>query len=57
MPSDELSEVPMQPKQPGVNFTSANGNPMANHGRKDVQSIPFDFWESEMGYPFQGQAE
>ena len=57
MPADELSEVPLQPKEQGVNFTSANGNPMANHGRKDVQFIPFDFWESEMGYPFHGQAE
>ena len=57
MPCDELSEVPLQTKEQGVNFTSANGNPMANHGRKEVQFVPFDFWGSVMGYPFQGQAE
>ena len=56
MPSDELSEVPLQPREQGINFTSANGKPMANHGRNDVQFIPYDFWEAEYGYPFQGQA-
>ena len=56
MPCDGLSEVPIQPREQGVNFTSANGKPMANHGRKDVQFIPFDFWEAEFGSPFVGQA-
>ena len=57
MPNDKLSEVKLMPKEQGVNFTSANGKPMANHGQKDVQFVPFDFWESVTGYPFQGQAE
>ena len=57
MPNDKLSEVQLMPKEQGVNFTSANGKPMANHGQKDVQFVPFDFWESVTGYPFQGQAE
>ena len=56
MPCDGLSEVPIQPREPGVNFTSANGKPMANHEWKDVQFIPYDFWEAEFGYPFVGQA-
>ena len=56
MPCNGLSEVPIQPREPGVNFTSANGKPMANHGGKDVQFIPFDFWEAEFGSPFVGQA-
>ena len=56
MPCNGLSEVPIQPREPGVNFTSANGKPMANHGRKDVQFIPYDFWEAEFGSPFVGQA-
>ena len=57
MPAAGLSEVALQPKEQGVNFTSADGSPMDNHGRKDVQFIPFEFWESETGYPFRGQAE
>ena len=57
MPAAGLSEVPLQPKEQGVNFTSADGSPMDNHGRKEVQFIPFEFWESENGYPFRGQAE
>ena len=57
MPADGLQEVPMQAKDVGVNFSSANGKPMANYGKKDVQFVPADFWESEFGYPFQGQSE
>ena len=57
MPSEELLELDMMPKEPGVNFTAANGKPMANHGRKDVQFVPFEFWEAEYGFPFQGRAE
>ena len=57
MPEKGLSEVPMQEKEQGVNFSSANGKPMANHGRKEVQVVPFDFWEAEFGYPFVGQSE
>ena len=57
MPAAGLSEVPLQPKEQGVNFTSADGSPMDNHGRKEVQFIPFEFWESETGYPSRGQAE
>ena len=56
MPVGALPEVEIQPKQQGVNFTAANGKPMANHGKKDILFIPFDFWESEFGFPFQGQA-
>ena len=57
MPAKALSEVPMQPKEVGAKFSAANLKAMENHGRKDVQLIPFDFWEAEYGYPFQGQAE
>ena len=57
MPSEELLELDMMPKEQGVNFTAANGKPMANHGRKDVQFVPFEFWEAEYGFPFQGRAE
>ena len=56
MPCEGLSEVPLQPREQGINFTSANGKPLANHGRKDVQFIPYDFWEAEFGSPFVGQA-
>ena len=55
MPVQELTEVPMQSKEPGVNFTYANGKPMANHGRKDIQFVPFVFWV--FGYPSVGLAE
>ena len=64
MPSAELPETPMMPKEQGVNFTSANGKPMANHGRKDVRFVPFQSWEAVTGCkwegedtPFRGQAE
>ena len=64
MPAAELTETPLLPKEQGVNFTSANGKPMANHGRRDVQFVPFQSWEAVTGYkwegentPFQGQAE
>ena len=57
MPSEKLQGLEMMPREPGVNFASANGKPMANHGRKEVQFIPFYFWEAEYGYPFQRQAE
>ena len=56
MPCEGLTEVPLQPREQGINFTNANGKPMANHGRKDVQFIPYDFFEAEYGYPFVGQA-
>ena len=45
MPAKALSEIPMQPKELGANFKSATGKPMENHGRKDIQFIPYDFWE------------
>ena len=57
MPAHGLPEVPMQEKEKGVNFSSANGKAMANHGRKEVEFVPLEFWEAEYGYPFQGQAE
>ena len=57
MPEHGLSEVTMQEKEHGVRFSSANRKEMANHGRKEVQFVPLDFWEAEYGYPFQGQAE
>ena len=57
MPAHGLSEVPMREKEKGVNFSSANGKPMANHGRKEVEFVPLEFWEAEYGFPFQGQAE
>ena len=57
MPHTGLDEVPMQAKDENVNFSSANGLPMANYGKKDVQFVPADFWESEYGYPFQGQSD
>ena len=56
MPANGLSEVPMREKERGVNFSAANGKPMANHGRKEVDFVPLEFWEAEYGYPFQGQA-
>ena len=55
-PEGVLTEVPLQPELPGVNFKAANGKPMVNRGRKDIQFAPYDFWEAEMGFPFQGQA-
>ena len=37
-------------------FVGANGKPMGNYGRKNVQFIPLEFWEAEFGSPFQGRA-
>ena len=56
MPAKALPGVQIQPKEPGVNFTSANGKPMDNHGRKDVHFVPYVLLESEFDNPFQGQA-
>ena len=44
-------------RERGVNFSSANGKAMADHGRNEVEFVPLEFWEPEFGYPFQGQAE
>ena len=57
MPMAALSEVELQPKEEGANFSSANGKKMENSGRKDVKFIPFNHWEAEFGFPFQGRAE
>ena len=57
MPADGLKEVPMGAKDQNVHFSTASGQPMANYGRKDVEFVPAAFWESEYGYPFQGQSE
>ena len=57
MPMAELSEIELQPREEGANFSSANGKKMENSGRKDVKFIPFSNWEAEFGFPFQGRAE
>ena len=57
MPMAELSEIELQPREEGANFSSANGKKMENSGRKDVKFIPFSHWEAEFGFPFQGRAE
>ena len=57
MPSDGLQEVPMGSKDMSVNFSTASGKPMAIYGRKDVEFVSAAFWETEYGYPFQGQSE
>ena len=57
MPANELKSVPMSERDRSVNFTTASGKPMQNYGRKDVAFVPAAFWESECGYPFQGQSE
>ena len=57
MPMTALSEVEMQPREIGANFSSANGKKKENLGRKDVKFIPYDQWEAEFGFPFQGRTE
>ena len=57
MPMTALSEVELQPREEGANFSAANGKKMENTGRKDVKFIPFNQWEAEFGFPFQGRAE
>ena len=55
-PYGTLEEVVTQEKERGVNFVTADEGKLANYGRKDIQLIPYEFWESEFGAPFQGRA-
>ena len=57
MPMAALSAVELQPKEEGANFSSANGKKIENSGRKDIKFIPYNHWEAEFGFPFQGRAE
>ena len=56
MPNGMLEGVMTRECERGVNFVTADGGKLGNYGRKDIQFIPLEFWESEFGSPFQGQA-
>ena len=36
-------------------FVAADGSPIWNYGRKDIQFVPVALWEEEFGSPFQGR--
>ena len=55
MPSEVLNNIEITAPE-ACAFAGANGTPMGNYGRKNVQFIPLAFWESEFGTPFQGRA-
>ena len=55
MPNQVLNNIEILEPEP-CRFVAADGNPMGNYGRKNVQFIPLAFWESEFGTPFQGRA-
>ena len=55
MPANGLSEVPMREKERGVNFSAANGKPMANHGRKEWNSCPLNFGRQNTDTLFRGR--
>jgi hypothetical protein len=56
MPKWMLTRVTMQEKEKGTKFVEADGGDLSNYGRKEVQFCPLEFWETEFGTPFQGQA-
>jgi hypothetical protein len=56
MPRGMLAGVITREKEAGSRFVAADGGELGNYGRKDVQFCPLEFWESEFGSPFQGQA-
>ena len=51
-----LESVVTRSREGGLKYTAANGQEIGNYGRKDVQFIPLEFWEEEMGSPFTGRA-
>ncbi len=42
-PTDQLKEVPMLPKKPGLRTCAANGSEIWNHGRKVIKFRGNDF--------------
>ena len=56
MPNKILNSVELLEPEPRAIFVAADGNPIGNYGRKNLQFIPLAFWESEFGTPFQGRA-
>ena len=56
MPNRVLNNVEVLEAEPRAIFAAADGNPMGNYGRKNIQFVPLAFWESEFGTPFQGRA-
>ena len=56
MPAKVLDGFKTLPAQEGINFVGADGEPIGNYGRKQVQFVPLEFWQGEFGSPFQGRA-
>ena len=56
MPEKILEGFRTMPAQEGINFVGADGEPIGNYGRKQVNSVPLEFWQDEFGPPFQGRA-
>ena len=56
MPKGLFEDIVLREKEVGVNFVAADGVPIGNYGRRDVQFIPLEFWEARTGSPFQGRA-
>ena len=56
MPNQVINNIEILEPEPRAIFVAADGNPMGNYGRKNVQFVPLAFWESEFGTPFQGRA-
>ena len=56
MPRDILTGIVTQEKEKGTRFVAADGGELGTYGRKDVQFVPLEFWESEFGSPFVGRA-
>ena len=56
MPDKVLESFKTMPAQEGINFVGADGEPIGNYGRKQVNVVPLEFWQDEFGSPFQGRA-
>ena len=56
MPQDALEKVEMGAKHEGVRFMGADGQEMEYHGTKEINFVPYEFWQAEFGYPFRGLA-
>ena len=55
MPNKVLNDIEIREPE-ACKFVAADGQPMGNYGRKDVQFVPLEFWEAEFGSSFQGRA-
>ena len=53
MPKDMLESIEMKPKSPTTSFVTAGGKPLDYYGRKEITSVPVEFWDEAAAAPFQ----